>query len=397
MTSFSAASISCGDLSAGPRPRSIQARADISSNADPTASVAEAQARKKLQAEFTIGLRECRRSLDEVSAMAEGEAPLDRCWSGYAEASAQGQALFGEILAFRLGALMRSERLDDGLFPIADALIWELAQNVFTYPPITILAESESIGQRLRIIRIRYPATIWEMPIAAHEFGHLVASERNYLDFEDFIAEVVLYKGAKTKRNLLEEYFADIFATYVLGPAFACAMILLRFEPGHAHLPPEVELFEIHPGDAKRVHCILKTLRRMEDSAPWGGWLSWVDARVRDLWNASLTAVQQRTDLDPKIVKELDDWVEKVFDLFDRRFAGDAPYTVERWNRATVLATHLGREAAPESVLSKDDTVRDLLNAAWFCRIQQAENIDQARRIGDTAIKWCLAAMRNRK
>ena len=204
---------------------------------------------------------------------------------------------------------MPVEKLDDEMFLIADELIGDLANAVFAWPAITILAESEYTSDHARIIGLRYPAvSIWDLPIAAHEFGHIVASEEGPLDFRELAKD-----SKKVDAKLLEEHFADIFATYALGPAFACTMILHRFDPLNAH--PVIEW--THPGDAKRVYCILETLRKMEDSRGWGGWLPWVDEKVRKPWEASLAAVDQRRDLDWKVLDELDRWLEKVLGLFE--------------------------------------------------------------------------------
>ena len=74
----------------------------------------------------------------------------------------------------------------------------------------------------------------------------------------------------------------------------------------------------------------------------------------------------------------------------------DVKYANESWNRAHDLADRLGKEEPPESALDKNDTVRDLLNAAWYCRIEQAENSDQVRAISDRVIEWCQALFKMR-
>ena len=280
---------------------------------------------------------------------------------------------------------MRAERLDDGLFPIADELVWELASKVEKFPPITILAESEYTGHRARIIRLRYPAaSVWDLPVVAHEFGHVVARDGRPLDFRE------LAKVDKVDAELKEEHYADIFATYALGPAFACTAILHRFDPSNAH--PAIEL--THPGDVKRVYCILETLRKMEDS--WSNLFRWVDEKVSKPWEASLAAVGQRWDLHRKVVEELDGWLEKVLGLFKGDRIQNVKYANESWNRAHILADRLGREEPPESALDKSDTVCNLLNAAWCCRIEQAENSDQVRAISDRVIEWCRALFKMR-
>ena len=221
----------------------------------------------------------------------------------------------------------------------------------------------------------------------AHEFGHVVVSAERLLDIGE------LAKGHQVLPSLLEEHFADIFATYALGPAFACTMILHRFDPSKAH--PALEF--THPGDAKRAYCILETLRRMEDSTAWGRWFSWVQKSVSKPWNASLAAVDQRSQLEREVVARLDRWLEKVLAAFVSDLIQGVKYSNESWQRAKALADGLAKEDPPERVLVIEDTVRDLLNAAWICRIKHAENSDHVRAISDRVITWCreLLGMRN--
>ena len=98
-----------------------------------------------------------------------------------------------------------------------------------------------------RLVRLRCCEwTIWTLPLVAHEFGHIVIEESKEISNRiETISQAHLLAlqeafgpGAKTEplpRAELEEYLADAYATYVMGPAFACAAILLRLNP--LHLP----------------------------------------------------------------------------------------------------------------------------------------------------------------
>jgi hypothetical protein len=363
----------------------LRAMRDDPSTSDPVAELKEQQARYNLLTAIADGLIDCRGKLKEARSKDSEGRPAE-AWGLYAEARALAEPLFGEILAFRVGALMRAEGLDDGLFPIADALIWELRSTSFTWPPIAVLAESEYLGSRARIIRLRFPAaSIWHLPTAAHEFGHLVASELAHPSF----AELAGSKGNDV--TLLEEYFADVFATYALGPAFACTMLLLRFDPKAAFPTYEID----HPGDAKRAHCIVETLRRMEDPAGWGTWTRWAEDNLQRPWQASLTAAGRVAKLDVKETAAVEAWVDKVLEVFEAGLIRNVQYDEQGWARARDLAGGLRHGDDPGSVLDpKTCEVRDLLNAAWICRISHAENSDQARAVSDRAIDWCRTLIR---
>jgi len=87
--------------------------------------------KEKMAAEFARAIEKCQGILEEASTKVKSEGPLAECWSLYGKAREEAEALIGESLAFRAGALMRVETLDDGMFPIADELIRELAYSVF--------------------------------------------------------------------------------------------------------------------------------------------------------------------------------------------------------------------------------------------------------------------------
>jgi len=352
--------------------------------------------KEKMAAEFARAIEKCQGILEEASTKVKSEGPLAECWSLYGKAREEAEALIGESLAFRAGALMRVETLDDGMFPIADELIRELAYSVFAWPAITILAESEYTSDRARIIGLRYPAvSIWDLPIAAHEFGHIVASEGRPLDFRE------LAKDSRVDAKLLEEHFADIFATYALGPAFACTMILHRFDPSNAH--PVIEW--THPGDAKRVYCIIETLRKMEDSRGSFSWLPWVDENVSKPWEASLAAVDQRRDLDRKVVDELDRWLEKVLGLFEREFffvkygnkkyadRGEGWPVAQKWSSDWIHQLESQCDLTLPNDITSQSTIRDALNAAWRTRVDCPPPVrpDKIERIETTARHLCQA------
>src|SRR5262249_16861778 len=145
---------------------------------------------------------------------------------------------------------------------------------------------------RVRIIRLRFPEwRIWDLPLAAHELGHVVIGEN--LESEEkpenadqriltpFIqrqrASLVrqdpgfkqmsmkrrsgVQQAAQWAESRIHEFLADAFATYTMGPAYACSAILLR-------LHPLIDAKDGRPSDAQRAHVILSMLKWMNDKAP---------------------------------------------------------------------------------------------------------------------------------
>ena len=140
----------------------------------------------------------------------------------------------------------------------------------------------------MQLIRIRFPVCgIWDLPIVAHEFGHFAAARitvseggaDRVLPFARFVDEYLDENRnlGNEWRDYLSEYFADCFATFVLGPSYACTSLLLRFDIGTAYAEADM----LHPSYAKRAHAILCLLRRMDAEADSAGDFTGAVGRTR--------------------------------------------------------------------------------------------------------------------
>jgi len=153
-----------------------------------------------------------------------------------------------------------------------------------------VLSSDDFFRDFVQIIRLRFPfCGIWDLPVAAHEFGHFVAGQLNLtrMGGAHYLA-VQEYKSGFMQQNSeireewgfwLEEYFADVFATFALGPAYGFTCLLLRFDPASAYQ----QLDNNHPVYARRVHVILQTLLRMDREHDTRGHLAILRATWQDL------------------------------------------------------------------------------------------------------------------
>jgi hypothetical protein len=173
----------------------------------------------------------------------------------------------------------------------------------------------------VHVIRVRFPETsVWNLPVVAHEFGHFVAPEletreqvrgaihpvREALDREG--------KGSLIQRAHMEELFADLFATYVLGPAYACTCILLRWNAGTAYKDREK-----HPSIAKRVDWILKVLERMNENESGGEPTFWRIAKeLRKSWDESLRVAGQPATLEQYLDRRAKEKSRCIINRLDR-------------------------------------------------------------------------------
>jgi hypothetical protein len=184
----------------------------------------------------------------------------------------------------------------------------------------------------------------------------------------------------------LNEHFSDLFATCSLGPAFAATCLLLRFDPVAAHQDGKE-----HPGDARRAHLILRVLEKMNDTEPgpvrpYGD----VARHLREQWHKGLRDAGQPTALADEAEAQLDHWVEELYALADREMPG-VRYRKQGWLRAQRLADEVGPDRDGPPALRDEDTLADLLNAAWLCRLNLGEAGAQVLRVGERALQAAQA------
>lgn len=337
--------------------------------------------------------------VDRLRGEVENELMLEGCWSAFRDIRQDCVSIFRESLAFLEGALIRSAGMDNGICQVADFLLDDLSHRTdIPWARFTILAEEEFFARMAEIIRLRFPEfSIWNLPVTGHEFGHLVGQELRVHKpdgtYRYPFQEILQREGQIEPRNeaFLHEHFADAFATYTLGPAFACVCILLRFDPGVAYRDGRE-----HPGSAKRAYFILRGLGKMDEAEggvvrPYGG----IIEHLWDLWRQNLAAAGQPENLDQGIVPQLNEWLEELYLLLDTELPPRARY--QGWLRAQRLSPELLSNKEAGRILKDEDTLADVINAAWMCRIQHwDEGSYLVRKIGEKADELCHEIIRLR-
>lgn len=346
--------------------------------------------RERVQNLFEKKITQQLHELSMVMIAAEENQPLTICWTRFRNSRKVCVPLFEECLALIEGALVRGTGLDKGLCRIADTLLDDLSLRAdIPWGRFTILAEKEFFGEMAQIIRLRFPeVSIWNLPITAHEFGHFIGPELKQAEiggtfrypFQEELQKIKNQKG----RAFLHEHFADLFATYTLGPAFACTCILLRFDPIKAF-----EDTKEHPGHAKRFYVIRKTLEKM-NLGPYQGIVTHLDR----IWQQSLRAVGLREQLAQENALQLDNKFDILYDLVITELATIQYKSVPRAYRLSrILSTTDAETEQIVQAASKQEpehTLVDILNAAWICRIE-IDDRDSKRlpQIGKIAVRLC--------
>ncbi|WP_019868604.1 hypothetical protein [Methylovulum miyakonense] len=315
-------------------------------------------------------------------------------WRAQQDCEQNCSALFQECLAFLQAAHTRGQDVDAYLCVLADALLDELAKvTEITWNRFTVLASEEFFFDMAQIIRLRFPVCgIWDLPVSAHEFGHFVAGRLNRAKLDGIGHELPFqkYKEAFKQQHpeggdkwmfYLEEFFADIFATYTLGPAYACTCLLLRFYPASA----QHGLDNRHPPDSWRAQAILQTLRYMNMEQDSKGRSKLPVDQLEKFWTETLDSAGVVVD-----VSEYDTINGIVSSLYPDLCAAVPHARFNRWASALDMYSWLGR-TPPSQTPPPDFNISDLLNAAWLCRLGPDTDPTQ---LSKTVIGLCQTAAR---
>jgi hypothetical protein len=349
--------------------------------------------RDKVKIRFGLKVDKQKKKLEELRKNVDNGMQLEICATSFRNISEVCDPLFREVLAFVEGALVRSAGLDNGMCYLADALLDDLSHNTdIPWVRLTIMGEEEFFSQMAEIIRLRFPEfSIWNLPILGHEFGHLVGQELKTLDSVGMYQS--LFKSLQGELNVrleeipyLREYFADIFAVYVLGPAFACTCIILRFDPMMANIDTEE-----HPSYAKRAYMILEALKKMDEAE--GGVIRPYNQIIKSL-DETWYKTGRVKRLDGPTTIELNDWLKGIYGLIDAELSRSK---YNGWLGAQRLAKELCRENFQSPILKEEIMIADVFNAAWLCRMQQ-EGKDgyPVHQISQKAIKLCQQIIKAR-
>jgi len=300
-----------------------------------------------------------------IGMMEDHERKLEAPGDDYAEVFLEAENLLAEFLDYLYGAAARSVKIDGGVCQLAEAWLDQLSDDADLRPVgVVIPADAEFMSTLAQVIRLRfYQDGVYGLPIAAHEYGHFVADqlvERKDRDgLPDWVFPVAagLRKAAEEAERpklwrMGHEIFADTFATYVCGPAYAHAYLRPRYQA------EQHRVSDTHPTVAARAGVILATLDKMAETDDAGGWLPVAAGNLRR-WAKATGRFGDLTMAD-----ELEEIAQLSWSVLeDDRHTGRLRYRT--YPRACELAERL-----PDTLqaIEGKDSVADLLNAAWRYR-----------------------------
>jgi hypothetical protein len=352
---------------------------------------------KAARLRFETSLANRQSELQRLAGRVSSNESAPECWADFQRIRQSCLTLAREYLAFALSGFARQAQLDGGLLQIADALLGELSQRVMvSWEPLTVLAETEWYGEEAQIIRLRFPETsIWNLPVAAHEFGHFAGPRLSVRADTGRAWELTYPVATMLRRELgrgpmywsrMHEFFADAFAVFLTGPAYACTCLLLRFDPTR----PDSD-GPTHPGYAKRAYLMARMLEKMDKTGASTSYFG-VLRQLKERWRANVTEAgtldgRKVSELEAKVAADVEPTAEEIWKLLQETVPAQRYRGMP--TAQALKPTLLGDPAATPR---EAPTLADALNAAWLCRLDHwDDDRDATATIAARALELCLA------
>ena len=260
-----------------------------------------------------------------------------------------------------------------------------------------------------RVVRLRCcDWTLWALPWVAHEFGHVVMGDKadqNSKEYqktkaallERFLPDLSRLDpspdGAKKQRRAeseIEEYLADSFGTYFMGPALPCAAIYLRLNPTTSGAGEDSY-------DQERAYLMVQMLSLMgKEEHDFGQfavelWREW-NSMVRRADRVSSRDAESRTNRadwgeKKRILRNLAESILRQFVDTALGVSGSYPLTGDKegwsvavnWANRWIRELDRGWDLTPPKNITSMSALRDALNAAWCTRVRCPEPVTPER------------------
>jgi hypothetical protein len=334
---------------------------------------------KHVHGRFEIDLMALRNKCSNLRRRVASESPGEGTWAQFSKLQVDSWQLLKECLAFLEGVVIREAGIDGGVCDLADAMLYKLAEKTdMRWQRFTLVAAGEYFSTISGIIRLRYTDTdIWNLPVAAHEFGHFVSSTDAFSEFDSIVA-VERRKDPRFESHL-KELFSDLFATFTLGPSFVMNCVLLRFCPTGAS-----QQSQTHPSFTERVWWMLETLAKMDETEGNRTYRT-LCAAIEQAWATTLNAAGESETLGGEDMSRLRGWLAELYDLVESRI----PAVRYRGLLRSAEHLHALRNGQTPRVTQSTE-IADILNAAWWYRLgSPAPTIYQLDQVADKAIAIC--------
>ena len=345
-----------------------------------------------------IGTLKLQKELREGDGYGSAGTP-PQAWARYRELVGDQEqfSVFHEYVDIAAGLSLRGTGMDEHFCAMADWLSdhWT---SVVSLPYWFAIPARQDAAAKPSIIRLGFPEwTIWALPLFAHEFGRILVEE--YADFQELVDDLagqisgeprsdlndeVLERERQARAARIRTYLADAFATYVMGPAYACACLLLKLDPTEAGQPMQDRGWE-----HMRAQVVLATLRKINP-----GFQSNLDDIINTLdesWTAATTQLGQaqsgdREKREKMLVEPVVNRAVAALELIEEQNETPIGFDDDAWAEARQQAeTYFGdlvpgaepppdadpaTSSKPPTFTLEGVTLPQVLNAAWSQRLE---------------------------
>jgi hypothetical protein len=271
------------------------------------------------------------------------------------------QPLWAEHIEAVAGLVLRDDRFDFGLSKYCDQIVDLCRKTPFALKKtLNVLGRDQAILKDVNwAVFLRFPAwTIWALSLIAHEFWH--AASRELPNSKGLAQRLGKFANwAQTWNDpIMQDCLADAFGTYVIGPAYAFACVLLILDANS-------------PTDQLRAGTIFATINRMVSKGSVAyGFAHSMEQSWQDASPAPAAAGAPPSTLpDPALIAS---YVTAVTDFL----RDDIAYNEEVWKVVGSQITNLLKAeqdeaswlaALPEEWEPGTD-IRHVLHAGWAIR-----------------------------
>ena len=317
-----------------------------------------------------LSKRRIKERLPDRATLSIEEVNKARDWHKEKELAGKIEPLFSEYVDLLRGLALRETGIERGICELADRLL-DGCDRVAGTPWESVAIPSYRGSTELmpaQIVRLAFPEwTIWALPLAAYEFGRIMVNQDAALqrNVDDAIA------SSLAPRPVLIDCLADAFATYALGPAYACAAVMMRLDPRPVN-PGEPAL------DDPRARMIFEMLREADARAGPGISFDRILAPLERAWSDALTETGAADT-----ATSMKDFAARFWPWAKQSYV-TANYPAQSWLLAEALRdvleklinrTPLNSEDAETLTIGSAD-LRDMLNGAWLLRLDAPEHAD---------------------
>lgn len=284
--------------------------------------------------------------------------------ANYVANRAEIEDFFSEYVDLLRGVALRTAGFRDednqlgSIFSIADQLprLWGRVEG-WEWQSLAVPSRLE-LNKRSQglVLRMGFPEwTIWALPFVQHEFGHVFAER----------AKLAVAFDSPYGSALL----ADVLATRVTGPAYACAALLLRLDPVAVNAPDTES--------ALRSATILSTLKQLAadgNVAP----VKKLTERLRSEWRDAIDSMGgDSAAFDTATGAASVALATDTSSTLGLGPDGRSPLWLEHWATISTWADLLKAGKAdsidltevPDSGDDRPIALAFLLNAAWLARV----------------------------